>query len=187
MIDVIERKSPLTDDELLSELRNGKEDMSFRELNRILMRLEVNRVVRVSRQMKGKRLAGKAPSTLITDGAYNFNSAFRHAFWRENKALAIRHERHVRFQGDLDNQKMERMNGEIRDREKTVRGVKKESSPLISGLRIYHNYVRPHMGLKGKTPAEAAGINVEGTDKWMTLIQNASIKHGKIQASSSRE
>ncbi len=28
----------MTDDELLSELRNGKEDMSFRELNRTLMR-----------------------------------------------------------------------------------------------------------------------------------------------------
>jgi len=45
----------LTDDELLRELRNGKEDLSFRELNRILLRLEINGLVRVSRQMKGKR------------------------------------------------------------------------------------------------------------------------------------
>jgi Fe2+ or Zn2+ uptake regulation protein len=45
----------LTDDELLRELRNGKEDLSFRELNRILLKLEVNGLVRVSRQMKGKR------------------------------------------------------------------------------------------------------------------------------------
>jgi len=55
VLDVIERKGPLTDDELLKELRNGKEDLSFRELNRILMKLEVNGFVRVSRQMKGKR------------------------------------------------------------------------------------------------------------------------------------
>jgi Fe2+ or Zn2+ uptake regulation protein len=55
VLDVIGRKGPLTDDELLRELRNGKEDMSFRELNRILMKLEVNGFVRVSRQMKGKR------------------------------------------------------------------------------------------------------------------------------------
>jgi putative transposase len=126
---------------------------------------------------EGKKLAGKAPSTLITDGAFNFNSAFRRAFWRENKALAIRHERHVRFQGDLNNQKMERMNGEIRDREKVVRGVKRDDSPLIKGLQIYHNYVRPHEGLKNRTPAEAAGIKVEGQDKWLTLIQNA----GKVK------
>jgi Fe2+ or Zn2+ uptake regulation protein len=55
VFDVIERKGPLTDDELLHELRNGKEDLSFRELNRILLKLEVNGLVRVSRQMKGKR------------------------------------------------------------------------------------------------------------------------------------
>jgi len=55
VLEVIERKGPLTDDELLRELKNGKEDLSFRELNRILMKLEVNGMVRVSRQMKGKR------------------------------------------------------------------------------------------------------------------------------------
>lgn len=55
VLDVIGRKGPLTDDELLRELKNGKEDLSFRELNRILLKLEVNGLVRVSRQMKGKR------------------------------------------------------------------------------------------------------------------------------------
>ncbi len=55
VLDVIERKGPLTDDDLLREIRNGKEDLSFREMNRILMKLEVNGIVRVSRQMKGKR------------------------------------------------------------------------------------------------------------------------------------
>jgi hypothetical protein len=29
------------------------------------------------------------------------------------------------------------------------------------------------MALDGKTPAEAAGIKVEGDNKWLTLIQNA--------------
>ena len=55
VIDLIGRKGPLTDDELLREVRNGKDDMSFRELNQILMKLEVTGIVRVSRQMKGKR------------------------------------------------------------------------------------------------------------------------------------
>jgi hypothetical protein len=45
----------MTDDDLLREIRNGKEDLSFREMNRILLKLEVNGLVRVSRQMKGKR------------------------------------------------------------------------------------------------------------------------------------
>lgn len=55
-MDAIKRKGPLTDDELLREMRNSKEDLSFRELNRILMKLELNGLVRVSRQTKGKRL-----------------------------------------------------------------------------------------------------------------------------------
>jgi hypothetical protein len=65
------------------------------------------------------------------------------------------------------------MNGELRDREKVVGGVKKEDNPLIEGYQIYHNYIRPHMALENHTPAEKAGIKVEGSDKWITIIQNA--------------
>jgi hypothetical protein len=69
---------------------------------------------------------------------------------------------------------MERMNGEIRDREKVMRGLKKGDTPILTGYQIYHNYIRPHEALEGKTPAEVAGIEVKGRDKWLTLIQNAS-------------
>jgi hypothetical protein len=34
--------------------------------------------------------------------------------------------------------------------------------------------LRFKFGLKYRTPAEAAGIEVQGEDKWLTLIQNAS-------------
>jgi len=66
------------------------------------------------------------------------------------------------------------MNGEIRDREKVMRGLKKGDTPILTGYQIYHNYIRPHEALEGKTPAEVAGIEVKGRDKWLTLIQNAS-------------
>jgi len=29
------------------------------------------------------------------------------------------------------------------------------------------------MGLEGKTPAQACGIEIKGENKWITLIQNA--------------
>jgi hypothetical protein len=32
------------------------------------------------------------------------------------------------------------------------------------------------MALDGKTPSEVAGIKIEGDNKWITLIQNASRK-----------
>jgi hypothetical protein len=43
-------------------------------------------------------------------------------------------------------------------------------------MQIYHNYIRPHEALKGKTPSEVAGIEIEGNNKWITLIQNAAQK-----------
>jgi len=123
---------------------------------------------------QGRKVAGKAPFHIITDGAPNFQAGIEAEFFREKKQLALVHERDIRFGGKIHNNKMERLNGEIRDREKVVRGVKKSDSPLIEGYRIYHNYVRPHMALDGKTPADLAGIQVEGEDKWLTIIQAAS-------------
>lgn len=70
----------------------------------------------------------------------------------------------------------EDVTGEIRDREKTMRGLKKVDSPILAGIQIFHNYIREHQALDGKTPAEVAGIRIEGENKWITLIENASFK-----------
>ena len=69
---------------------------------------------------------------------------------------------------------MERLNSEIRDREKTVRGLKTKDTAILSGYQQFHNYFRPHEALDGKTPSEECGITIEGKNKWKTLIQNAS-------------
>jgi hypothetical protein len=50
------------------------------------------------------------------------------------------------------------------------------NTPILSGYQIYHNYVRPHEGLEYKTPAEASGIKIEGENKCITLIENASCR-----------
>jgi len=60
-----------------------------------------------------------------------------------------------------------------------MRSLKRKDSPILSGYRIYHNYVRPHEALEGRTPAEKAGIEIKGDDKWLTLIQNARSKTAK--------
>jgi hypothetical protein len=69
-----------------------------------------------------------------------------------------------------------RLNGEIRDREKTMRGLKRRRTPILSGYQLYHNYIRGHEGLNGKTPAEVCGIVIYDKSKWLTLIQNSSKK-----------
>ena len=69
-----------------------------------------------------------------------------------------------------------RPKGEIRDREKVMRSLKRVDSPILSGMQIHHNFIRTNMALDGKTPSEMAGIKIEGNKKWITLIQNVSQK-----------
>ena len=57
------------------------------------------------------------------------------------------------------------------DREKVMRSLKTDDSAIISGMQIHHNYLRPHSGIDGKTPAEASCIKVEGNNKWITLFK----------------
>ena len=70
---------------------------------------------------------------------------------------------------------MESFNGAtLRHREKVTRGLKREDSGIITGLRLFHNFVRPHLGLPDSlTPAEAAGIQIESANKILTMIQAA--------------
>jgi len=48
-------------------------------------------------------------------------------------------------------------------------------------MQLYHNSVKPHMGLVGMTPAEACGIQIKGENEWIILIQNASVRE-KLKA-----
>jgi transposase-like protein len=125
---------------------------------------------------EAKEIAGKRPNTFITDGLQSYHDAFNKEFY-SNKKPQSKHINAIKLNGDKNNNKMERINGEIRDREKVMRGLKSKDTPIIAGYQIFHNYMRPHEALKGKTPAEACGIKVEGENKWVTLIQNASQKN----------
>ena len=124
----------------------------------------------------GKEAVGKKPKTLITDGLRAYHDAYLKEFWTRAKETRTEHIAHISIKGDKNNNKMERLNGEIRDREKVVRGLKRKDTPILKGYQIFHNYIRPHEGLNGKTPAEVCGIEVQGENKWLTLIQNATPK-----------
>jgi putative transposase len=119
---------------------------------------------------QAKKLMGKQPKTIVTDGLPSYAVSSKEVF------EGTKHIREIQLKGTVHNNKMERMNGEIRDREKTMRGLKINETSILTGYQLFHNYIRPHEGLDGKTPSEACGITIEGKNKWVTLIQNAS-KH----------
>ena len=103
----------------------------------------------------GKDVTGKSPKKIITDGLPAYHDAYKKEFWTLKKETRAEHIKHIKIQGDMNNNKMERLNGEIRDREKVMRGLKKTDTPVLTGYQIFHTYIREHEGLKGKTPAEA--------------------------------
>ncbi len=123
-----------------------------------------------------KETAGRLPNTLITDGLESYSKAFKKEYAMPfNRKASPVHIREIQLSHkSIHNNKMKRMNGEVRDREKSMRGLKSEDSPILRGYKIFHNFVRPHSALNGQTPADLAGIKVEGSNKWLTLIQNAS-------------
>lgn len=46
---------------------------------------------------------------------------------------------------------------------------------MFEGFQNYYNFIRPHMSLEGKTPAEAAGIDLKlKGNRWENLIRQAS-------------
>ena len=125
---------------------------------------------------KAKEVAGKVPETLVSDGAANFHHAWRNQYAPRNFLdKDTEHINQVEFDGEHHNNMMESFNGNtIRHREKVIRGLKREDSAILTGLQLYHNFVRPHLGLADPTtPAEAAGIHIQGDSKFLTLIQAA--------------
>lgn len=125
----------------------------------------------------GREVVDKKPMTLITDGLRTYHDAYLKEYWTRRKELRTEHISHITIQGDKNKNKMERFNGEVRDLEKVMRGLKKNDTPILTGYQIFHNYLGPHEGLNGKIPAKACRIKVEGENKWLTLIQNASYRH----------
>ncbi|MDX1373171.1 MAG: hypothetical protein R3321_11905, partial [Nitrososphaeraceae archaeon] len=123
----------------------------------------------------GKEFTKTKPRVLITDGLPAYSVAYKKEFRVNDLDKRTTHIRTIRLAGDMNNNTMERLNGEFRDREKVVRGLKKKDSVMFDGYQLYHNYIRPHMSLDGQTPADKARIKINGKNKWITLIQNASL------------
>ena len=118
---------------------------------------------------------GKKPLTFITDGLPSYNDAYKKEFWT-NKNPRTEHIKHITLRGDHNNNKMERMNGEIRDREKTMRGLKTKDTSILQGYPLYHNYIRPHMALDDKTPIEACSITIEEGLIWRIQSNEFALK-----------
>ena len=103
-----------------------------------------------------KEATGTKPKTLITDGLPAYHDAYNKEFYTNYKPRT-EHINAIKLQGDMNNNKMERMNGEVRDREKVMRGLKKKDTPILKGYKLFHNFIREHEALNGKIQPKLAG------------------------------
>jgi len=117
-----------------------------------------------------KDVAQKEPEFLITDGRHSYTRSIVKEMPKTN---------HVRLVSITDrrtnNNNIERLNGTIRDRVKTMRGMQniETAEIMTSGFRNYYNFIRPHSAL-GITPALKAGIGVEMEgNRWMKLLKKS--------------
>jgi putative transposase len=117
---------------------------------------------------QSKEATSKRPNLVVTDGLPGYKGAFNSEFYDHHQN--VKHAADVALQSGLNNS-IERMHGSIREREKVMRGIKSMDTPFFKGNQIYMNFVRPHSALDGMTPAEAAGVGVEGG--WMGLIKRS--------------
>ena len=118
-------------------------------------------------------MAGRIPRLFITDGLERYHIAFKKVF-RTLKGTMPIHIRDIHIRNLICNtNKQERLNCELAGHFRYARGINKEESLIFRMAILHHNYIKPHGGIGGRTPAEAAGIHIQGTDRWLTLIQSA--------------
>jgi transposase-like protein len=122
-------------------------------------------------QKAKKNCGGRKPKYIVTDGLHSYKNAINKEFITNHGETE--HLWNVGIQHHPNNNHVERLHGTIRQREKVMRGVKIESTPIVEGHRLYYNFIKPHQALDGRTPSEEAGITIEGKDKWLTLMRTA--------------
>ena len=128
---------------------------------------------------KAKATVGpQEPSFVVTDKLQSYRRAFNKEFYVNEKNGPM-HVRLKNIRQGTNNNIVERLHGTVRERTKVMRGLDHEETAIkmIEGQRLYYNYLRPHMALNGKTPAEVAGLEMElGRNKWLSLIEKAANK-----------
>ena len=131
--------------------------------------LSPNRGTREARALmeKAAERADKAPKVVLTDKLAAYLDGIELAFGADSE-----HRQGSPFDVRANTNLIERVQGTLKDRVKVLRGLKKPETAkkFIEGWLINYNYFRPHISLKGKTPARKAGIILSVND-WLDVVR----------------
>ncbi len=111
------------------------------------------------------------PKFMITDGCHSYKPSILSEL-PETSHIQLKSIRDKR----TNNNDIERLNGTIRERIKTMRGMQniKTSNSLMDGFANYYNHIKIHSAL-GTTPAIASGLTEIGLkgNRWEQLIRKS--------------
>jgi transposase-like protein len=168
-------------DELFVKMKGGVKESQYKQKNMAFLWNVMDRKTRfllaskVSKHrdvggavrafMEARKNAGESqPEKVFTDGLDKYKEGIAFGFSGAQKP------EHIAKMGvgkpHANNNRVERLNGTLRERVKVQRGWKSMKSKLAEGQRLHYNFVKPHMALEGQTPADSAGIGIQAKDKW---------------------
>ena len=157
---------------LFVEKRTIKKRIEF--LNQIKITC-YKQILKRYNQEKSKPKSKRKLIIFVCDKFENYRTAFNKLFYRVAKlrfGISIKAKKNgLKY----NNNHIERYNQDIKDRIKTMRnfGCDEGAEYFLNLKHIIHNFVNPHMQLKGKTPAEAADIDLKlGRNKLLNLIRD---------------
>lgn len=124
---------------------------------------------------KHKKVKDRKLIKFVSDGFENYKNAFNKLFYRVAKLQFGTPIKAKNAGLEHNNNPIERYNGKLKDRLKSIRSgfYNFEGAETFMNLRhIIHNFVNPNQSLKGKTPAQEAGIDLKlGKIKILGLIR----------------
>jgi len=124
---------------------------------------------------KAKETALNVPDAIVTDGLQSYRDAIKAEYFGLGR-IQNPHIRLKDFETKPNNNILERLNGTFRERTKVVRSFDSAigAESFAAGMQTYYNYIRPHQGIGGLTPAQLANIPLDLTgNRWMTMISLA--------------
>ncbi len=115
----------------------------------------------------------RKPRIIYADGCFAYPKGFNLHFGDRNRTCRLI--QNVGINGRVHQNMVERLHGTLKDMMRARRGMDQmdKTGTMLDGWFVFYNFLRPHSSLGGKTPAEAAGIKLDLTDRWESLIDLA--------------
>jgi len=119
---------------------------------------------------KALERTNKQPQVVITDKLQAYLDGVSTVFGRRTTT-------HIQTKGfDIqpNTNLIERFHGTLKDRTDVMRGFKNTKSArlILNGWLVHYNFFKPHEALKGKTPAEKAGIKFP-YKSWADIVRSS--------------